>query len=172
MHFAHQTDPRRLISSFGWTCFGMLAARLCQLNSVWLAQVANCQAPISTECISPCCHESELGSARPLLHELHWLPVASGIEFKIATLTYKILDSGLPSYLSSQLSHYHPARELHSSSSNLLAQPYSNTNFGSLAFQSSAPKIWNKLPLEVKSAHSLQTNKIRLKTHYFSKPLA
>ena len=40
---------------------------------------------------------------------------------------------------------------------NLLAQPYSNTNFGSLAFQSTAPKIWNKLPLEIKSTHSLQT---------------
>ena len=35
-----------------------------------------------------------VGSARPLLHELHWLPVASRIEFEIATLTYKILDSG------------------------------------------------------------------------------
>ena len=112
------------------------------------------------------------GSARPLLQELHWLPMASRIEFKIAALTYKVLDSGLPSYLSSQLSHYHPARELRSSSSNLLAQPYSSTKFGSLAFKSCAPKIWNELPLEVKSAQSLQTFKSRLKTHYFRKPLA
>ena len=89
-----------------------------------------------------------------------------------AALTYKVLDSGLPSYLSSQLSHYHPARELRSSSSNLLAQPYSSTKFGSLAFKSCAPKIWNELPLEVKSAQSLQTFKSRLKTHYFRKPLA
>ena len=118
---------------------------------------------------------ASFGSARPLLHELHWLPVASiGSSSKLqpSPTLYKILDSGLPSYLPSQLSHYHPARELRSSSSNLLAQPYSNTNFGSLAFQSSAPKIWNKLPLEVKSAHSLQTFKSRHKTHYFSKPLA
>ena len=112
------------------------------------------------------------GSARPLLQELHWLPMASRIEFKIAALTYKVLDSGLPSYLSSQLSHYHPARELRSSSSNLLAQPYSSTKFGSLAFKSCAPKIWNELPLEVKSAQSLLTFKSRLKTHYFRKPLA
>ena len=112
------------------------------------------------------------GSARPLLQELHWLPMASRIEFKIAALTYKVLDSGLPSYLSSQLSHYHPARELRSSSSNLLAKPYSSTKFGSLAFKSCAPKIWNELPLEVKSAQSLQTFKSRLKTHYFRKPLA
>ena len=102
---------------------------------------------------------ASFGSARTLLHELHWLPVTSRIEFKIATLTYKILDSGLPSYLSSQLSHYHSARELRLSSSNLLAQPYPNTNFGSLAYsiiQSSAPKIRNNLPLEITHSRLLR----------------
>ena len=49
---------------------------------------------------------------------------------------------------------------------------YSNTNFGSHAFQSSAPKIWNKLPLEIKSAPPLRTVESRFKTHYFSKPPA
>ena len=39
--------------------------------------------------------KSSSGSARPLLQELHWLPMASRIEFKIAALTYKVLDSGL-----------------------------------------------------------------------------
>ena len=43
---------------------------------------------------------NHLSSARPLLSELHWLPVASRIQFKIATLTHKILSTGTPSYLS------------------------------------------------------------------------
>ena len=51
----------------------------------------------------------------PLLNELHWLPVASRIHFKIATLTHKILSTGTPSYLSSLLSHYKPTRQLRSS---------------------------------------------------------
>ena len=74
-----------------------------------------------------------------LLNELHWLPVASRIQFKIATLTHKILSTGTSSYLSSLLSHYKPTRQLRSSSSNLLVQPPSKTKFGSLAFHTAAP---------------------------------
>ena len=51
---------------------------------------------------------NRLSSAGPLLSELHWLPVASRIQFKIATLTHKILSTGTPSYLSSLLNHYQP----------------------------------------------------------------
>ena len=55
---------------------------------------------------------NRLSTAGPLLNELHWLPVASRIHFKIATLTHKILSTGTPSYLSSLLSHYKPTRQL------------------------------------------------------------
>ena len=41
---------------------------------------------------------NRLSSAGPLLSELHWLPVASRIQFKLATLTYKTLSTGTPSY--------------------------------------------------------------------------
>ena len=61
----------------------------------------------------------------------------------IATLTHKFLSTGTPSYLSSLLSHYKPTRQLRSSSSNLLVQPPSKTKFGSLAFHTAAPLIWN-----------------------------
>ena len=74
---------------------------------------------------------NRLSSAGSLLNELHWLQVASRIQFKIATLTHKILSTGTPSYLSSLLSHYKPTRQLRSSSSNLLVQPPSKTKFGS-----------------------------------------
>ena len=66
----------------------------------------------------------------------------------------KILDSGLPSNLSSQLSHYHPARELRSSSSNLLAQPYSNTNFGSSLFNHLHPRFGRNCPFNKSSLHT------------------
>ena len=35
------------------------------------------------------------------LHQLHWLPIKQRIHFKIATLTYRALQSGSPAYLSS-----------------------------------------------------------------------
>ena len=110
---------------------------------------------------------NRLSSAGPLLSELHWLPVASRIQFKIATLTHKILSTGTPSYLSSILNHYQPTRQLRSSSSNLLVHPQSKTKFGSLAFRTAAPQIWNGLPADVRSSPSALTFKKMLKTHYF-----
>ena len=47
-------------------------------------------------------------SAGPLLNSLHWLPVLSRINFKIATITYKSLHSQSPGYLASMLHHYIP----------------------------------------------------------------
>ena len=99
-----------------------------------------------------------------------WTSVASRIQFKIATLTHKILSTGTPSYLSSLLSHYKPTRQLRSSSSNLLVQPPSKTKFGSLAFRTAAPLIWNGLPADVRSSPLFQTFKKMLKTHYFRSP--
>ena len=127
---------------------------------------------------------NRLSSAGLLLNELHWLPVASRIHFKIATLTHKILSTGTPSYLSSLLSHYKPTRQLRSSSSNLLVQPPSKTKFGSLAFHTAAHLIWNGLPADVRFLSdfqdfsrlfrlfrpSFQTYKKILRTFYFRSP--
>ena len=46
------------------------------------------------------------------------------------------------------------------------APPPSKTYFGLHAFQSAAPNIWNKLPIDVKSACSISSFKVHLKTHY------
>ena len=54
-------------------------------------------------------------SAGLLLNSLHWLPVHSWINFKIATITYKSLYSQSPGYLASMFHHYMPTRNLRSS---------------------------------------------------------
>ena len=74
------------------------------------------------------------------LHVLHWLPIHHRISFKIASLTYKILNSKEPSYLADLLSPYVPARTLRSSNSDFLVEPMAHTVFGSRAFRSAAPK--------------------------------
>ena len=115
---------------------------------------------------------NRLSSAEPLLSELHWLSVASRIDFKIVNLTHKILSTGTPSYLSSLLNHwlYQPTWQLRPSSSNLLVQPPSKTKFGSLAFHTAAPLIWNGLPADIRLSPSFQTFKKMLKTYYFYSP--
>ena len=71
--------------------------------------------------------------------QVHCLPAVSRIQFKIATLTHKILSTGTPSYLSSLLYHYQLTRQLRLFSSNLLVQPPSKTKFGFLAFHTATP---------------------------------
>ena len=53
----------------------------------------------------------------PVLLNLLWLPVRHRVSFKIATVTFRVLQSQQPSYLSSLIPRYVPARALRSSSS-------------------------------------------------------
>ena len=83
----------------------------------------------------------------PVLKNLHWLPVRSRITFKILLLTYKILNGHSPSYLTSLISSYKPARSLRSSELLLLQVPKVMTaTYGQRTFSYCAPKLWNSLP--------------------------
>ena len=106
-------------------------------------------------------------SAGPLLNSLHWLPVHSRINFKIATITYKSLHSQSQATLfpcSTIICRLgisvHP---IHC----FFLPTQQKTNFDLHAFQSAAPNIWNKLLIDVKSACSISSFKAHLKTHYF-----
>ena len=102
------------------------------------------------------------------LHTLHWLPVRQRINFKIATLTFKLLQHSSPAYLASLIQPYVPSRALRSHGQQLLAQPHVRTSIGSRAFRAAAPKIWNSLPLLTRLSPSLESFKRALKTHFFT----
>ena len=51
---------------------------------------------------------------KPLLQKLHWLPVVSRIQYKVATLCYNSFTESYPVYLSELLTVYHPNRQLRS----------------------------------------------------------
>ena len=102
------------------------------------------------------------------LHTLHWLPVRPRIHFKIATLTFKLLQHSSPAYLGSLIQPYVPSRALHSHGQQLLAQPHVRTSICSRAFRAAAPKIWNSLPLFTRLSLSLKSFKRAVKTHFFT----
>jgi hypothetical protein len=85
-------------------------------------------------------------SAEPLLRELHWLPICKRIQFKVAILTFKVVTTKQPSYLSSLLVPYVPTRNLRSLGNNLLVVPKIDSVFQSRAFSYAAPHLWNSLP--------------------------
>ena len=102
------------------------------------------------------------------LRFLHWLPVRQRIEFKIASLTFKLLNFDSPNYLECLLKPYLPARALRSHGQRLLAKPHVKTCIGSRAFRVAAPSVWNSLPLQVRSSPSIDMFKRELKTHFFT----
>ena len=103
----------------------------------------------------------------PALQKLHWLPIRQRITFKIATLTFKTLQSGQPSYLSDLLHRNIPTRSLRSSSQNLLHIPFIKSANGRRSFAFAAPTVWNSLPPTLRSASTLTTFRANLKTHLF-----
>ena len=102
-----------------------------------------------------------------LLEQLHWLPVEWRIRFKLATLTYKALHSGLPPYLADLLHYHKTTRPTRLSSTQPLSVPRYNLSFGSRAFRVSAPKVWNSLSFQIRQSDSFPTFKRHLKTHCF-----
>uniref|UniRef100_A0AAR2LCS1 Ig-like domain-containing protein n=1 Tax=Pygocentrus nattereri TaxID=42514 RepID=A0AAR2LCS1_PYGNA len=97
---------------------------------------------------------------------LHWLPVQFRIDFKILLLTFKVLNGKAPSYLVKLLKPYKPYRSLRSSNQMLLEQPTSHLKHkGDRAFAVIAPRLWNKLPLHIRTSESTQSFKSSLITY-------
>ena len=104
----------------------------------------------------------------PLLKELHWLPISYRIQFKLATMAFRHFENSLPPYLSQSLTIYQTSRTLRSSSEKLLKIPRTKLkSAGDRTFSSSVPKVWNSLPLSLRTTATLSLFKSHLKTYLF-----
>ena len=105
----------------------------------------------------------------PLLAEFHWLPVRSRIHCKILLITFKILHSLSPKYLSDLISIQQPwsYNLRRSDNGHLLERPSAKTEktMGDRAFQVAFPFLCNKLPRS--EATNLQSFKTLIKTFLF-----
>ena len=102
------------------------------------------------------------------LRILHWLPIRQRIDFKIATLTFKLLNFGSPAYLACLLKPYLPVRALRSHGQQLLVRPHVKSSIGSRAFRVAAPTVWNSLPLPIRLSPSIDIFRRELKTYLFT----
>ena len=106
---------------------------------------------------------------KPVLADLHWLPIRHRIDFKIATIAFKVLHFQQPSYLAALVPRYVPTRSLRSSSSLSLCVPSRKTAMArSKSFSSVASYTWNRLPCHLSSISALPAFRKRLKHHLFS----
>ena len=97
---------------------------------------------------------------------LHWLPTKHRVNFKIANITFQTFHSSQPAYLHSSLHACHSTSSPRLSNTNLLSAPFVRTSFGACSFSVTAPKIWNSLPLSLRTCTSPDTFRRHLKTHY------
>ena len=118
-----------------------------------------------------CIMNSSSESYFALLHKLHWLPVSYRIEFKISTLTFKVVKFQKPAYIFDLIASYVPPRSLRSSNKNLLIVPDIRSEMGQRSFTFAAPTIWNSLPQHICSSDSLSAFCGLLKTLLYQKSL-
>ena len=105
----------------------------------------------------------------PVLASLHWLPVDKRINFKIMLYTYKALNGLAPGYLTELLQVQPLRRSLRSNDNLNLTVPRTKlVSAGDRAFAVCAPKLWNKLPIKIKSAPNVTTFKKLVKTYLFN----
>ena len=102
--------------------------------------------------------------------ELHWLPMKARIIYKICLLTYKALKFGEPKYLYEYLVPFELETSVtvrHASDRHRLFEPRTSRCIGERSFQYSAPRLYNKLPVEIKDSENINQFKKRLKTYLF-----
>ena len=105
----------------------------------------------------------------PLLYKLHWLPIQYRIDYKIILLCFKALNNIAPVYISELLEYKKPTGYNLRNEFELFEPRTNLVTYGDRAFSSIAPKLWNKLPLDLKNITELDKFKTELKTYLFKK---
>jgi len=82
------------------------------------------------------------------LRELHWLPVAQRIDYKLCLLVHKSSHGQAPEYISNMLkptANDPSLSTLRTAANGNFFAPRTNRRFGDRAFSVAAPKAWNSL---------------------------
>ena len=116
-------------------------------------------------------NQPKFSHVSPLLRSLHWLPVAARTEYKTLMLAFKAAKGMAPPYLQNLIEPYKPTRSLRSANTGKLVEPSLKTpgqrSTRPRLFSLLAPKLWNNLPIALRTADSLPSFRRGLKTHLF-----
>ena len=94
------------------------------------------------------------------------------VEYKIILLVYKALKYNEPKYLRNYLSFFRPETNVtvrHASELYRLFEPRTSCKLGERAFVHCAPRLFNKLPPDMKNIQEERKFKKELKTLMFSR---
>ena len=105
-----------------------------------LQQIQNC---LARTMVKP----TKSSHITPILRSLHWLKINECIEYKLLSLTHKVLTTSQPDYLHNLISVQSTGRTC-SSSVVTLARPSvaSSLQITNHSFRYASPHLWNQLP--------------------------
>ena len=162
-----KTATEQLIHAFVTSTLDNCNALLCGVPSCLVDQLQRLQNSAARVVTLKRKHDSMI-SITPVLKELHWLPIRSRVQFKVLILAWRALNGIGPSYIKDLLSWYDPSRMLRSTANLQLTVPQTRlSTYGDRAFSVVAPKLWNNLPVHLKTSKTLDEFKKKLKTHLF-----
>ena len=101
----------------------------------------------------------------PILRQLHWLLLRQRISHKVLSMV--LHDDTAPTYLKQLLQPRRPARILRSSGALQLVEPRSWSTFYSRAFSIVGPKLWDRLPMDIRNVNSTAALHKLIKTVLF-----
>ena len=104
-----------------------------------------------------------------LFKALQWLSFENRCSYHAGVTVYKSLENNVPAYISELIQVSNNDRYmLRSSSRQSLEQIRCNTVIKKQSFQCFSIKVWNSIPLEIRSATSLNSFKYRYKNYLLS----
>ena len=94
-----------------------------------------------------------------LVKTQHWLKINERIEYKLLSLTYKVLTTSQPDYLRNLISVQSSGRTCFSSVVTLARPSVSSSlQITNLSFTYASPYLWNQLPSSFRQPHSVYCN--------------
>ena len=111
-------------------------------------------------------------SSKKALYELYWLPVQAHLDYKLALIMFKCIMELAQKYLRNMLTENVSVKvkNLCSNKAKLYIVPFiKNKTYTARSFSVAGPHIWNSLLVDIRSDTQLDSFKIKLKTHLFSK---
>lgn len=104
----------------------------------------------------------------PVLHELHWLPIKRRIDYKVFLIMHKTLNGNGAPILDSFSFCDNDAFNLRSNSTNFLNVPFTTSSLiYERCFSVAGPRMWNTLPLSLRTESRTLVFKKKLKTFLF-----
>jgi hypothetical protein len=162
-----QEVTARLVSAF-------VLSRLDYCNAILIGLPASTLAPLQRvmhAAVRLVCDLKPFDHISESIRTLHWLPIKQRIDFKVCLLVHQTINGRAPPYLQDLITPSVSVLRrstLRSASHHDLVLQSSHRKLGDRAFSVAGPRIWNSLPIELKTITDTSVFKCKLKTFLFT----